>query len=225
MNINSVKNLSELVVNKNNGLWSVTRFNTAVQSASLTFFNDCFGEPQQSRNGVTANDMVWQSGEKLSNNLRLLVKPVILQVNAQGKAVRPTDYVQASSVRYFSDDKEVNVKFVRDGNLSSYLDSDLLAPNHDYPIYATFENYLQFYPKDLSRVQFTYLRQPAVPVWGYTMQGTPSRPVYDAATSVDVDFPDECINEIVSRVVALFGINIREKMIVDFAQQQQNQGS
>ena len=223
MNINEVKELTELIVNKNNGQWSVARFNQAAPSAVWDWFNICFGQPILSKNGNQSNDMIWQSTEKLSNNLRPFVKNIILQVDSQGKAQRPSDFVQTSSIRFFNDKKQTDVRFVRDNNLGGYLDSALLEPTKKYPIYCIYDNYLQFYPKDLMRVSFTYLRKPATPVWGYTIVN--GRPVYDPLTSTDVDFPDENINEITSRIVSLMGINIREPQVQQYAQVKMQTGS
>lgn len=223
MNINEVYKLVLLEINKNQGIWSIDRFNTAAASAVIEFFNDCYGQPVLSRNGQQANDMVFQSTEKLSNNLRPFIKPIVMQVNSQGQGVRPSDFVQTSSVRYVYGQRQVEVKFVRDNNLAERLDSDLLTPSKSYPIYCIYNSFIQFYPKDLIRVNFTYLRTPATPVWAYTLVN--NRPVYDPVNSEDCDFPDETINEVVNRIVALFAIDMRDQAPQQFAQQQIQTGS
>ena len=223
MNINDVYNLTLLIVNKNSGVWSIDRFNTAVQLAVIQWFNACYGQPVLQRNGQAVNDLNYQSDEKVSNNLRPFITPFVMQVNSQGQGVRPSDFVQTSSVRYVYGQRQVEVKFVRDNNLAERLDSDLLAPSKSYPIYCIYNSFIQFYPKDLIRVNFTYLRLPSQPNWAYTLVN--NRPVYDPTTSVDVEFPEENIGEIVSRVVSLFGIDMREKDVISFANQQQAQGT
>ncbi len=64
---------------------------------------------------------------------------------------------------------------------------------------------------------------PATPIWAYTLVN--NRPVYDAVNSVDCEFPQENLNEFVSRIVSLFGIDMREPAVSQFAAQQQAQGS
>jgi len=223
MNINEIYKLVLLEINKNSGLWSIDRFNTAAKSAVIEFFNDCFGQPVLSKNGQQVNDMVFQSTEKLSNNLRPFITPMVMQVNSQGQGIRPSDFVQTSSVRYVYGERQVEVKFVRDNNLAERLDSDLLTPSKSYPIYCIYNSFIQFYPKDLIRVNFTYLSLPLTPVWAYTLVN--NRPVYDPTTSVDIQFPDECQNEIVNRIVALFALDMRDAQPAQFAQQQIQSGS
>ncbi len=223
MNINTLFQLVLTAINKNQGVWAIPRFNSAVESASLEYFLDCIGQSQQSKNGQQVNDMVFQSNERISNNLRLLIPPpLILQVNAQGQATRPTDFVYTSSIRFFQGQRQVEVKFVRDNNLAERLDSELLQPDKNYPIYCIYDGFFQFYPKDLIRVSLTYLRKPVTPVWNFTLVN--NRPVYDPITSVDPEFPDECLNELAMRVCSLMGLNIREQQIIQYAEQQKSQG-
>lgn len=224
ININTIKEICELVVNKNqSGSLTPARFNTACQSVNWEWFNFCYGQPVLSKNGQQSNDMFWQSTEKITNNLRPFIKKVVLQIDPTGKANKPTDFVQTSSVRYWYGTKQISVDFANDGDLEEYVGTELLAPTKQFPVYAVYHDRLQFYPKDLGRVEFTYLRTPATPVWGYTTVN--GRPVYDPTTSVDFEFPEENINEIVSRICKLWGINIREQQIQQFANQQIVTGS
>jgi len=223
ININTAYNLTRLIVNKNQGIWSVDRFNQAAQSANIDWFNDAYGQPVLQKSGQAVNDLNYQASEKASNNLRPFIKPIVMQINSQGQGIRPTDFVQTSSVRYVYGERQVEVKFVRDNNLAERLDSDLLAPSKSYPIYCIYDSFIQYYPKDLIRTNFTYLRMPATPLWAYTLVN--NRPVYDAVNSVDCEFPQENLNEFVSRIVSLFGIDMREPMVQQFAAQQQAQGS
>lgn len=223
ININTVKSLVELVVNKDqSGLWTPARFNLACESVNIQLFNDYYGQPVLSKDGKQINDVYYQSTERITNNLRPFITPIILQIDQTGKAIRPTDYVQTSSVRYQYGDKQVELQEVNDGDLGEYLGGDLLTPTKQYPIFCNYSDRLQFYPKDLSRVFFTYLRKPVTPVWGFTVVN--NRPVYDPATSTDFDYTSENLNEIVIRIVKLYGISIREAELNAFAQNQENKG-
>ncbi len=225
MNINTVKEVCELITNKNQaGSLTPARFNTACQSVNWEWFNACYGQPVLSKNGQQANDLFWQSTEKITNNLRPFIKKVVLQIDPTGKANKPTDFVQTSSVRYWYGTKQVEVQMINDGSISTYTGSELFTPTKYNPIYCVYGDRIQFYPKDLGRVEFTYLRTPATPVWGYTTSVS-GRPVYDPTTSVDFEFPEENINEIVMRICSLWGVSIRENQIIQYSKQQQQQGS
>lgn len=84
-----------------------------------------------------------------------------------------------------------------------------------------FDTYLQFYPADVGRVEFTYLRKPIDPVWNFTVVN--GRPVYDPTTSVDLEAPDEAVDEIAMIALSLFGINIRDQELISFSEAQKAQ--
>lgn len=240
INVDKVKNLSELISNKEqNGQWSIKRFNEALPAAVYWFFNDCYGQPTQSNGTKTVNNVFWQSGKKISDNLRYLIKPIDLTVNAKGEAKRPADFIHTSTIRFMYKEKiwndecnhqlgytlktkEVGVAEIRDSELSERLDSELLTPTLEYPIACIYDQYIKIYPLNVGMLKFTYLRKPLQPFWAYTTVN--GRPVYDPANSVDVEFPEECMNEIVMRVCSLMGINISNQMLLQYTSQMKKEG-
>jgi len=84
--INAAKKLFDVIINKEqNGQVSVDALNTIARSASDMFFNDNYGQPMQSQNGMSRNDVFYQSNKKIGDNLRNLIKLVDIPVNAKGK--------------------------------------------------------------------------------------------------------------------------------------------
>lgn len=236
--INDAKKLLEIISNKEqNGQLSIDRFNQVAPAASYWFFNDCYGQPVLSKNGLQTNDMFWQSNKKISDNLRHLITLVDLAVNSKGRSNRPTNFLHTSSIRFaykvkISDSTqsqkakftttEVQVTEVQDGEIAERLSSPLIPPTLQYPICCIYENYLQLYPQNVGMLKFTYLRKPNIPVWGYTL--TNGRPVYNSSASVDFDFPDECLNELVMRMTSLLGINISNQLLLQYSQSMKQQG-
>ena len=58
-------------------------------------------------------------------------------------------------------------------------------PTIRFPKCAYYDTFIEFWPKDLQRVIFTYLREPKIPEWKFTNDPN-GRPVYDAAKSIDL---------------------------------------
>jgi len=175
----------------------------------------------------------WQSHQAITDDLRfLLVRNKVMQVPANGELSIPSDYLHLSSVNYnysqLINGKTVTtlrpVDIVRDNERSAFTDSAIYAPllaAKKYVISAFFDTYLQFYPSDIGRVEFTYLRQPIDPVWNFTVVN--GRPVYDPLTSVDLEAPDEAVDEIAMIALSLFGINIRDNELISFSEAQKAQ--
>ena len=105
----------------------------------------------------------------------------------------------------------------------SILSSSIVKPTHRFPRLAFYNDYIQFYPKNIGRVIFTYLRQPKLPVWGYTVVNNSA--VYNPATSVDIESPDETQNEICMMALSYLGISIRDGELTQYAQQLKAEGS
>jgi len=175
----------------------------------------------------------WQSHQAITDDLRfLLVRNKVMQVDPSGVLNVPSDYLHLSSINY-TYSRLVNgqtvselrpVDIVRDNERSAFTSSNIYAPllvAKKYCIASFFDTYLQFYPQDIARVEFTYLRQPVDPVWNFTVVN--GRPVYDPLTSVDLEAPDEAIDEIAMIALSLFGINIRDNELISYSEAQKAQ--
>jgi hypothetical protein len=74
------------------------------------------------------------------------------------------------------------------------------------------------YPAATQSGFYNYLRRPATPVLGYT-QAEGSRTItYNPNTSTQLEFTDVYINNIMSRALKFWGINMAEQDIQQFAQ-------
>ncbi len=233
VNVNDVKRLLDLISNKNqNGQITTDRFNIAAKAVSIMWLNANIGEPNIQRNGMSANDMFYESDRKITDNLLHLVTPQSLGINSQGRALLPQNFSYTSSVRYKISDlqidgtykvREVKVDPVDDGQLSERLNSEMLYPTNEYPIYNIKNGYLQVYPYTKGHLIYTYIRLPQIPVWAYTIVN--GAQVYDPTTSVDFDYPDDNLNEISFRMCGYLGINISNQLLLSYTNQMITQGS
>lgn len=175
----------------------------------------------------------WQSNQSVTDDLRfLLVRNKVMQVASDGSLYVPSNYLHLSSINYnYSTLYKGNtitklkpVDIVRDNERSAFTNSDIYAPllaAKKYVIASFFDTYLQFYPSSVGRVEFTYLRKPVDPLWNFTVVN--GRPVYDSSTSVDLEAPDEAVDEIAMIALSLFGINIRDQELIGFSEAQKAQ--
>lgn len=174
--------------------------------------------------------MAYQSTQKISDDLRPFIKPVTLDVDAEGKVLYPTDYVHLSSVKYIkvttvgktTVKTPIELTPVDDNELAYRLNSRIVKPSKDYPILTYYDSYMKVFPIDLKRVELTYLRQPVTPFWASTTVN--NRPVYDAANSVNIEFPFEVYNELLVKVLSYVGITLREGVLMQYAENKNQQG-
>lgn len=110
------------------------------------------------------------------------------------------------------------VDIVDDAKWATLLSSVIRQPTLYYPACKfNDQEQVQFVPTNLGSVQFTYIRYPITPVWGYT---TPDgfNPQYDAGTSVNIELPAILNNLMTYMVLTKLGINIREPQLQQYAE-------
>lgn len=96
------------------------------------------------------------------------------------------------------------------------LDSVLRQPTSQYPICVFLaDDTIQFYPEYIKLAYMSYIRYPKKPIWGYTIVG--GIPVYDPNTSVDIELPEICADELAVTILDRLGITIREPGLVEWS--------
>jgi hypothetical protein len=95
-----------------------------------------------------------------------------LMIGANGLANKPEDYYHKDSMNYKIDYDGGVTEFRPVEVLTSALfnyrkGSKLREPNNRYPICRFLDTVIEFLPKDLQYVDFTYLRSPESPIYDY----------------------------------------------------------
>lgn len=215
ININSFKTFIEMIANKpQSGFpFSINKFNEACKYAQIEYFNKEYSK--------------FEATQDVTDTMLVFLKTVTLPVGQDGQAQYPSDYVHTTSARstYYKNNipKFVEVKFVRNAEVGNILSSDIVAPTKRHPIITYYDNYIQFYPKDLGYVTFDYLRLPSDPIWAFTTAN--NRPVYNPATSVDIEFFPEDANELAFMVCSYMGANMREPQLIQYAEQMKQESA
>lgn len=240
MNINSFRDFVLFLAKKasSGANPSPSQFNLATERSFVAWIMSRYNNPHTYQPGQPIPQIAFQQSQKISDDLNFLLTKKEFAVDATGQLTIPDGttkdinnqiapkYLHLSSLRFNHVilkggkfvQKEVNIDVLRDSEIASVLSSSIVNPTTRYPVCAFYDTKIQFHPKTLQKVIFTYLRTPAVPKWAYTLDAN-NRPVYDAANSVDIESPDETMNEIAMRTLSYLGISIREASIVQYAEQ------
>lgn len=109
-----------------------------------------------------------------------------------------------------------NVRFLNEDELALALKSQLRVVSTSNPIAIDASVGFRLYPAATQAGFYNYLRRPATPVLGYTQSGRTI--TYDPNTSTQLEFTDVYINNIISRALKFWGINMAEQDIQQFAQ-------
>lgn len=200
------------------------------EAANIDYFNLKAGLPQEYKPGHALPRQAWETTQRITDDLRPFKviyggeDTAALPIDTHGQMAIPSDYWVVSSVRYRKatvSGCETTIvwrpiEILKDGDLNDRLGSTLKAPDYDYPVCCFFNSYIQFYPKNLQYVTFTYLRRPVTPLYAYTIVN--DVPVYDAVNSIQFEYPDNDHLDICRIILGYMGINVREQQLLQYAE-------
>lgn len=231
MDINKVYDFLKYLADKDqSGNITPKEFNLSIDRA----FSEWTMKSYNNLKDVNQVKTGWQKNQKVTDDLKfLLVRKEFSSIGTDGKLTLPSDYLHLSSLVYnykIEEDGSTvvtpsKVDIVDDNEIASFLGSSIYAKrikSKKYVIAAFYKDHIQIYPKNIGVVDFTYLRQPVSPYWAFTLEK--GRPVYDSVNSVDLEAPDEVVNEIVMMCASYLGINLREPQLIQYAEQMKQQG-
>lgn len=210
------------VINKENqGYISPTEFNLLLNNVQMEIFRGYFEDfnidKVKEHRGITTNGY----GNLKHNQSQMIeqfseITPPISPVSA-GRYNLPTDL-------YFIEENGVSttegrvVEVVEKGGIN-YLKNSEAKPTEVYPVYEKYPTYIITHPNTLLDLEIRYLRTPKAPKWTYFVLPNgnesydPSNPSFQ-----DVELHVSEFSNIVVRLLAYFGITIREEEVIRIAE-------
>ncbi len=244
INIDKYRNFLLFVANKNGkGAYeSPSQFNLNAERSVMEYTMKRYSNPHDYQPGVPVPRMAYELTQKMIDDLRHLKESRSFTVTndkiqiPDGSTVYDLTgelspkYLHLSTLSYkkiTQKDGEITsipkgFKLLKDDEVTTAINSGIAPPDKDNPMANIQAKDINIYPSGIQIVDMVYLRLPNAPVWGNVI--TNGRPVYDASTSVDVDAPDEAMNEIVMMHLGYLGIHIREAELIQYAELNKQQG-
>ena len=227
--IDTVKKYTEYLVRKNNsGYLSPDNFNLIINRASRTIFVKRVGNPHDYQVGSPIPRIGFQITQKITEDLKRFQANGDLILSAQGRVTYPSNLAYTIPGIYYLTSKHGKPKYVPveivDKDKEGYrLSSSIVYPTKLNPI-AIFEStYLQVHPVGISTIKFPYLRYPVDALWAYTVVN--GRPVFNQTNSIDLEWEDMVINDIIMQALKSIGISIKDADVLGFAQNESMQGA
>lgn len=117
------------------------------------------------------------------------------------------------------------VTFMQEDEWVNAVQSQLRPVTLASPIARDTATGFNLFPYSTQSGIFTYLRRPETPVYGFTQVGRVI--TYDPLTSVQLNWTDAYINNIIARALAYLGLNMSEADLSKFSEiyQQQTQAN
>lgn len=218
MTIDEVHKFIDFIAKKSNagGYITPAEKDLLLNRAQLQYFNKVYGNQNDYRYDRPVPKIAYAITEKVSNSLSpFLSDPTALTIDSNGQVNTPSDLYQMVAVTHTIDGVQNEVTRVEHDRIANNLTSVIEAPDAEFPIYTQLRTKLQFYPKNLGTATIIYLKKPSNMVWGYTTVS--GRPVYDSLTSVQPEWKDMDMNEIIYLALSYIGVNLKDPEVSQFA--------
>lgn len=203
-NINDIYNQMLFIVRKERGVFvTVNEAMQTLDNAQLEAVEDWF-----STYGTT---------QIIHDAIRKLRVQKSFTSDSTGLVTFDSDYLHLIGGAYTVSGSTINnVRFLNEDELALALKSQLRAVSTSNPIAIDASVGFRLYPAATQSGFYNYLKRPATPVLGYTQSGRTI--TYNPGTSTQLEFTDVYINNIISRALKFWSINMAEQDIQQFAQ-------
>lgn len=251
MTLDDVLKYVNYITNKeqNGRTLSTTEYNTLLPIVSLKYFKKKYSIPEQFRVGMPFSKEAYEITQSIVDSIHQFkhvmgVDGALMNVDSYGKADIPSDYMHVSSAYWQSITNQVNcnidvryrtIEFLTDAEYTERLTSAIKFPSLRYPVATIRGNYIQFMPKNIQYVNFTYLRVPNTPYYDSYIDDTTDQEIYlppgtnnpntsAASQSVELEFEDTDIIDIASILLSMIGVNLRSGDLVQYSEKMKKEG-
>jgi len=222
MNVDEVYRTMLYVVAKNlqQGYLSPEDFHTAINQAQKNYVAYLLGVFQQYTPGRPVARVELGQNSVVRQRLAPIIYGYNLNVDVNGYSPYPGNYLQTDAmwslygfqrIRYADQHKFVSI-------YNSTID-----PVSTNPIYVLEDTGFVFYPQNRQSARLHYVKECPDMVWGYTFDIN-GIPVYNPATSTQPVWDEVAIFDIISRALMLVGVNLSAGAVMQFSQEQKQNG-
>lgn len=142
--------------------------------------------------------------------------------DSSGAVTFPSDYLHMiGSPQTVYGSTANQVTFIQEDEWVNAVNSQLRPVSLTSPIARDIATGFNLFPYATQSGIFTYLRRPVTPVYGFTQVGRVI--TYDPNTSVQLEFSDVYVNNIIARALAYLGLNMSEADLSKFSEIYQQQ--
>lgn len=216
--------LLEFILNKdfNGNILTPKRFNQAIKAVNLSLFQKKLGSKTSQLSGVLPPDY-GEIDSANANDLRNFKAQVLNAPVTGGILTYPEDYARQDTLSYRRNvtiDTVVTpilkrISILRQSQAEELRASYLKRPSEENPIATLGALGFMIYPETISLVDLYYWRWPRTPVFEYVQK---TGYIEEASTSVEYEWPETVHLVLVSMTLEYFGINLRGKDILEYAQ-------
>tara|TARA_R100001594_G_scaffold5456_3_gene16971 strand:+ start:1604 stop:2284 length:681 start_codon:yes stop_codon:yes gene_type:complete len=216
MTIDEIYKYVKFLANKENRGWlKPSEFNMLAKRVQLDIIKDRVGRmsPDGATNGYRENSQFY-------DELRTIITQNAnmgggADSNGNGEYTFPSDYLYFLALTFNNRDVEI----LNHGGLMKRLSSHLNPPSAEYPVGIIYSGGVRVYiapdsSAAIGDVNITYVSEPNTPNWAFTVINNIE--IYNSSGSTDFELPESTHKEIIHRIVAYLGVQLREANMIEY---------
>jgi hypothetical protein len=215
MNVNDVYSLMRFIARKNQlTSLSPAEFQYAFNAGSRNYYDFLVGRIEQYRYDKPTPRV----GLSMTDNVVSRLSPFMVSATpavTSGSVTKPANFNKLLSM---NTPGNFPMKRFEQNRLAERLQDSIDPVNEANAFYVEELSVWKVYPTTLASVTLKYLTLPTDIVWAYTLDGS-GRPVYNPVGSVNPQWYDNDIDEVVGRALKILGVSIKEGALLNYGQQ------
>jgi len=226
--------LMELILNKDYGgnVLTPERFRQLIKVVNIDKFKKKFGLPEEYQPGRPVPREYVEITLKNADDLRKFkATPLINTPAVAGLLPYPEDYAHRDQIVYNQTvftgvAPEViprQVEILTETQAAARRSNYTKRPTTTYPIGVMRSAGIQIYPITVTVVDFYYWRFPIDPVFSYNQYA--GYITYNAAASVEFEWPEDEKLSLVAMMLGYLGINLRDADILQYSEMKKQTGT
>ena len=232
MTIKDVHDRIRLILEKSQvGYISPAEIDHALDMAQIDLFNELYGNARAYQPGRSVPPVHYGATQKIDDALSPFKVKVTLGTadTANGLISLPATYFHLIGIykRSYNNTLQRNVyksiKIISEDELANRLDSFIFNPSTSAPVgVINGKGSIQLFPMTDLDVDVHYLRRPVAPVFGYSINVNTRALIYDANTSIQLEWSDVHTNNLISKAVSVLGAAVKDPQSVQFGEMKDN---
>jgi hypothetical protein len=214
MTVDAVYRIMRFIARKNQlESLSPSEFQDAFNTAQRNYYDFLVGRVEQYR----YDKAVPRVGLAMTDNVVSRLMPFQMSASVlvtTGSAPKPLDFNKLLSMITANN---YSMQRFEENRVADRLQDSIDPVAEANAFFVENSNSWSIYPTTLTSVKIKYLKLPVDVIWGYTIDGS-GRPVYSPGTSVNPQWMDNDIDEIIARACKILGISIKENALVTYGQ-------
>jgi len=224
--VDEVKQFLDSLANKDQtgNTYTINELNMWFRRGIDEIFSTEYGLPEDYKPGAPLPNIAYELTQKIKDDLGVFKERPILTIDANGFMALPADYVHYTSIDYIKVTNQVGqnpkvedieVAVIDDDKWSSRKRKTVKVADKNNPICNFQATGIEFFPKDLFKARFTYLRYPKVPEWAFTLDQDVE--IFDAANSTDIELRENLTNDFTMILVSYLAIKTKDEGLLGYA--------